>query len=472
MSQQTSRRTFLGQALLAGPSLAALPSLAAWAAPQPPRAWQTSSSGKMRPLTLPNWSTASDATPADTIELVPEQQFQDLLGFGAALTDATCYLLSQMKTDARQALLRDCFSTEGLGLSIARTTIGSSDYSRDAYTYDDTTEPDPQMAHFSLDHDRAYILPMLREAQQANSDLYVFSSPWSPPAWMKASHTLLGGSMRKASFAPYADYFVKFLEGYRAEHVNIRAITVQNEIDTDQDGRMPQAMWGQEYEIGFIRDHLGPAIEKSGLDTKIWILDHNYNLWGRVVDEFEDGDLAKYVDGVAWHGYYGDPSSMTRVHEMFPHKNAYWTEGGPDYTDADYETDWAKWSSKFTTILNNWSRCIVSWNLVLDEKGRPNIGPFSCGGVVTLNSQTQQITQSGMYWAFAHYGRHIRRGARVFATRGTVGDVDHVAAQNPDGSRVLVLTNNATTEKRVNCRLAAQALRLSLPASSVTTIVL
>lgn len=124
MSHPTSRRSFLKQALVAGPALATLPSVAAFASNDaPPRAWQTSSSGKMRPLTLPPWSTASSAATADSVELVPEQQFQELLGFGAALTDATCYLLSQMKPDARRALLKDCFSSEGLGLSMARTTI-------------------------------------------------------------------------------------------------------------------------------------------------------------------------------------------------------------------------------------------------------------------------------------------------------------------------------------------------------------
>jgi len=161
---------------------------------------------------------------------------------------------------------------------------------------------------------------------------------------------------------------------------------------------------------------------------------------------------------------------MTRVHDMFPEKNAYWTEGGPDIKAPDYATDWAKWSSTFTGILRNWARCIVSWNLVLDENGKPNIGPFSCGGVVTVNSQTREVTRSGQFWAFAHYSKVIQRGAQVFASSGELKDVDHVAVQNPDGGVALILTNTGR-EQTVQCALREQSFAISLPPDSITTLV-
>jgi glucosylceramidase len=205
------------------------------------------------------------------------------------------------------------------------------------------------------------------------------------------------------------------------------------------------------------------------LDTKIWILDHNYNLWGRAVDELEDPDVFKVVDGVAWHGYMGDASAMTRVHNAFPTKNAYWTEGGPDISDPNYAKDWAKWSSGFARILKNWARCIVSWNLVLDEKGQPDIGPFSCGGLVTVDSKSGAITRSGQYWAFAHYSRVVRRGARVIASTGEIAGADHVAFQNPDGSLVLVLGNEGQA-RRIVVGCAGKALDLEVPANSALTL--
>jgi glucosylceramidase len=366
--------------------------------------------------------------------------------------------------------MSEFFGPDGLRLSVARTCMGSSDYSRSIYSYDDAPEPDSEFKHFTVEHDRAYILPSLRKALDLNKELFLFASPWSPPGWMKTGGTLLGGSMRKAYFAAYAQYFIRFLKAYAAEGVKIDAVTIQNEADTDQDGKMPACLWGQEYEMEFIKTFLGPALEGTSLNTKIWILDHNYNLWGRAMDELSDPAVNKYVDGVAWHGYVGTPDAMTRVHEAFPAKSAYWTEGGPFYTSPDYTTDWSAWSETFTEVLRNWGRCLMGWNLALDEQGKPNVGPFSCGGVVTIDSRTQRITRSGQYWAFAHYSKAIRRNARVLASHGQLAGVEHVALENPDGSRVLIITNRGEA-RTVDCGLDSSTLHVKMLRDSVVTLV-
>jgi glucosylceramidase len=439
------------------------------AAPSPRlRAWITAGQDKFAELTLQPWKSTPGAH-AGTVEIDATKKFQSILGFGGAFTDASCYLFSRMEPGQRRQLMEELVGPNGLRLSVGRTCIGSSDYSRNAYSFDDSTTPDPELKNFSIAHDRDYILPMLREAQLANPEMFLFSAPWSPPGWMKSSNSLLGGSMRKQYLAAYAQYFVKFLEAYKAEGVSIKAVTSQNEVDTDQDGRMPASLWGQEYEAGFIKEFLGPALRKASLETKIWLLDHNYNLWGRVLDQLGDPDLAQYVDGVAWHGYVGTPDAMTKVHDAFPGKGTYWTEGGPDVVAPDYATDWAKWSGTFAGILKNWARCIVAWNFVLDEKGNPNIGPFSCGGIVTVDSKTQKLTRSGQYWAFAHYSKAVRRGARVVATKANLDGIEHVAFANPDGDYVLVLTNQGA-EREVDCKFEGKFLHLKLPQNSVITL--
>lgn len=453
-------------------ALAAARSTRLWAqetaSTTPLRGWITAGQKRFDAFETPTWDTPSVAA-SGSIQVYPNQHFQEILGFGGAFTDASCYLFSRMPAPQRRQLLEELLGHGGLNLSVGRTCIGSSDYSRTAYSYDDSATPDPELQHFSIDHDRAYILPTLREALEVNPELFLFSAPWSPPGWMKSNGSLLGGAMRKHYFAAYAQYFVKFLEAYRADGVKISAVTTQNEVDTDQDSRMPAALWGQEYEVGFIKEFLGPALRRAGLGTEIWLLDHNYNLWGRVLDSLSDPALAQMVSGVAWHGYMGTPDAMTRIHNAFPTKGTYWTEGGPDYTDPDYATDWAKWSSTYTGVLRNWARCIVAWNLVLDEKGQPNIGPFNCGGMVTLDSRTQQLTRSGQYWAFAHYSKAVRRGARVVASEGGPEGVDRVAFANPDGSYVLVLTNPGE-ERAVECRFEERALRMTLPRNSIVTL--
>jgi glucosylceramidase len=128
-------------------------------------------------------------------------------------------------------------------------------------------------------------------------------------------------------------------------------------------------------------------------------------------------------------------------------------------------------------MLRNWARCICVWNLVLDENGRPDITipPRPVGmitGLVTLDSKSHQLSYSGNYYAFAHYSKLIQRGAHIFASSGEVPGVNHVAAENADGSRVLVVTNNnSSLEQRVQCTLASRALNLVLPPDSITSLV-
>jgi glucosylceramidase len=488
---RSSRREFLktASAVTGGIALTrALPvsGLGAEVATGPVKVWRTFRDQRYSAAESIHWKPLN-AMAADAITLDPAATKQEMLGFGGALTDSTCYVFGQMKVDERAAMMHDLFSPTEMNLNVCRTCIGASDYSRSAYTFDESDTADPELKKFSIEHDKAYILPMLKEIKKANPEMFLFSSPWTPPGWMKTGGSMLGGSMRKHSYDPYAKYFVKFLEAYKADGVHIDAVTVQNEVDADQDGRMPACLWGQEYEIEFVKDHLGPALRSAGFKTKIWVLDHNYALWGRAIAELSDAKAYEFIDGIAWHGYVGDAAAMTRVHEAFPEKGAYWTEGGPDVTAPDYTTDWAKWGEVFNSTLNNWSRSITAWNLALDEKGNPNIGPFPCGGTVTVEGGTEaggshKITKSGQYWAFAHYSRHVTRGAKVFATNGveaaSIGGLidnkpskalSHSGFRNPDGSMVVVLANRGD-ERRVQLVHGASSLEMTLPADSLSTL--
>jgi glucosylceramidase len=468
-----SRRSFLKSASAAAAAIAVSNRVAAWAQPATVKMWSTYRDRRHAQATAPEWKPAGQIA-ASAIVLDPAASRQLMLGFGAAMTDATCYVLSQLSEEERRPIMHDLFAPGEMALNVCRTCIGASDYSRDAYSFDESPEPDPELKKFSIDHDKAYILPILREARKANPELFLFSSPWSPPGWMKPNKSTIGGAMRKFSFDPYARYFQKFLEGHKAEGVAIDAVTVQNETDAEQEGNMPACLWSQEQEIEFVKGHLGPTLRKAGLPTKIWVLDHNYNLWGRAIDELSDTAAYDFIGGIAWHGYVGEPSAMSRVHDAFPAKSAYWTEGGPDIKSPDYQTDYTKWADTFNAVISNWARSITAWNLVLDEKGNPNIGPFSCGGLITVENATHKLTRSGQYWAFAHFSRHVRRGAKVFQTNGVVtnaGDasISHTGFVNPDGSHVMVVTNRGP-QQRVQLVLGPSAMELELPADSVHTL--
>jgi len=477
MAEQTSRRSFLGFSALGLAAVAAPADGIASTfvtAPEGPKdgleisLWVTSGEERFATTAPVSWRSASPTPVGEPLRLNPATKFQEVLGFGGAFTDAACYTFSQLSPDARERLFHELFHPSEMGLSVGRICVGASDYSTKLYSFDEG-EPDPELKRFSIEHDRAYILPILRQARKVNPDLFLFSSPWSPPGWMKANNSMLGGSMRKPSFPAYAQYYLKFLQAYAVEGMPVQALTTQNEPDTDQDGRMPACLWGQEYEIQFVRDHLGPLLERSGMPTKIWILDHNYNLWGRAICTLEDEKLRKYANAVAWHGYYGTPDMMSRVQDEFPEIEMHWTEGGPHYTDPAYLSDWCKWAGNFCEILRNWCRSITCWNLALDEHGQPNIGPFSCVGLVTVHSEIKQITQSGQYWAFAHFSRLLRRGARRFDSHSSASDLHHVAFENPDGQRVLVVANPGLA-RTVELQLAKMAASIPLGADSVTTL--
>ena len=165
----------------------------------------------------PSVPTRSTPGPSahDTVVLDPTKKFREVLGFGAAFTDAACYTFSQLDPAAREKLFHQLFHRSEMGLSVCRTCIGSSDYSTKVYSFDEG-EPDPDLTRFSIEHDRDYILPMLREARKANPDLFLFSSPWSPPGWMKANGSMLGGSMRRQYMLVLCKLLCEVLAGVRS----------------------------------------------------------------------------------------------------------------------------------------------------------------------------------------------------------------------------------------------------------------
>jgi glucosylceramidase len=440
------------------------------------------------------WTKVAKRAAAADVTVDPIKTAQTILGFGAAFTDAACFTLSRLSDSDRASILHTMFGQDQHALSMGRIPMGASDYSTAAYSYDDGA-PDPDLKRFSIDHDRDYILPTLRAALSANPNLFLFASPWSPPGWMKYSNSMFGGNIRQENIPAYARYFQKFVDAYAAAGVTVRAVTTQNEIDADQGGRMPACPWPEEDEERLVAA-LGPLLEASG--TKIWTLDHNYNLFGRALDQLSRPRIKKYVNTIAWHGYVGTPEMMRNVKEKFPDVEMHWTEGGDDYKFADYLTNWSKWGATFAGILANGPQSITMWNLALDERGRPNIGPFDCGGLLQIHSQTKEITQTGLYWALVHHARAFRRGAVIVASHDANDDAPSVngaligqpassstvtatpitaatsrvyrtAAKNSDGSMVLVLTNPGDA-KDVTVACAGQTAKIPLTADSITTL--
>ena len=404
------------------------------------------------------------------------------LGFGVAITPSSCYVLSKMSKDERKDLFSHLYSKDGVNLGIARLCIGSSDYSPEIYSYDDVPF-DTELSHFSVSRDGEYIIPIIKEILEINPDLYILASPWSPPGWMKTGGSIYGGYMRDEYVDCYADYFVKYIKAYAAHGIKIAAVTPQNECNTQQNYKMPACIWHPETEARFIIA-LKQKLEKNSLYTKIWMLDHNFSDVPRVTWMLDNCEgLYECCDGVAFHYYSGAIEQTAVIREKYPRLSLYFTEGGPRLCD-NYDTDWCKWALMMVKALKAGYRSFIGWNLMLDEQGGPNVGPFlgQCAGLVTRDSRDGALSYSGQYKAFCHIASLVTPNSKIYPL--SVGasfnlamsafpksniDIEGVIIEN-DGKQNAVIVNPNAAGFQVQLELDGKLWYLELQPNSITTL--
>jgi len=344
---------------------------------------------------------------------ISENHIEGFGGFGVAVTESSCYQLMLMHKKERTKFLESIYSKRGLNLSVARLSIGASDYSARVYTYDDVPF-DTELKHFSIDKDKDYIIPVLKEILKIRPDIYLFASPWSPPGWMKTGGEICGGYMRSEFVDCYANYFIKYIKAYADEGIKISAVTPQNEPNTQQNGYMPACIWHPEIEAEFIKA-LKNKLKENNLDTKIWMFDHNFADANRVLWLLDnDKKLKDSTDGIAFHYYSGSIDETFEIQEKYPDIKLNFTEGGPRLYD-NYDCDFCKWGIMISKVLNGGYNSFTGWNLMLNELGGPNIGPFFCGGLATRNSVTGELNYSGQYKAFKHIVPYIESTSKIYA---------------------------------------------------------
>ncbi len=408
------------------------------------------------------------------IEVDDSRVFQSVVGWGAAMTDASAYLI-QTKLDPRhrEALLQELFGREaGIGLSFVRTSMGASDFSRSHYSYDDRPagEADTALAHFSIDVDRAEKIPVLKRALAINPELKIVGSPWSPPGWMKSSGSLIKGTVLPQFHGVFADYFRRWIEAYQMAGLPIFAITLQNEPHFEPDN-YPGMRISPAERAAIIRDNMGPLFARRGIRAQIWDWDHNWDEPASPLAVLDDSVARRYVSAVAWHCYGGDISAQTFVHDKHPDKDAYFTE----CSGGEWAPIWAdnlKWNVSKMVIGNarGWAKGVALWNLALDESHGPHLGGCgNCRGVVTIHSVTGEITRNPEYYALAHASRFVRPGAVRIGSSAPAG-LETVAFRNADhGSNALIVLNTTTSTSQFAVRSAGLTFTTSLPGGAVAT---
>ncbi|BBC30893.1 hypothetical protein SGFS_021870 [Streptomyces graminofaciens] len=375
---------------------------------------------------------------------------QTIDGFGASFTDTSTYLLqNKLSAATRDRVMRDLFSRgSGIGLSLMRVPMGSSDYTATppgnpgTYSYDDNGGvADPTLANFSTAHDDVYVIPVIKQAQALNPAMKLFTNNWSPPAWMKTTNTMLGinnGTLRSDMYGPLAQYYVKFLQEYKAKGVNVWGVTPQNE-PTISPSTYSAMLWPASNEATFIADNLAPALRQAGLgDTKILggDADHVDLNYANTLLNNQAARDAMY--GTAWHCYQDDLGRMTTIHNTAPDKRIYESECSTGPGIAPMNAAQLALESTY-----NWANGALLWNLALDTDGGPKmgVGCTNCTGLVTIDQATGKATYTDNYYQLGQFSKFVVPGAtRIGYSDG--GGIWAQAYKNPDGGEVLVAYNN------------------------------
>jgi len=417
-----------------------------------------------------NFSTSSNTNAAPVIEVDTAQTYQTIDGFGYTLTGGSAIVINQLNATKKADLLKELFAVDStyIGISYLRISVGASDLSDRVYTYDDTPagQTDVNLTNFNLAQDQTQLIPLLKEILKINPSIKILATPWTAPVWMKTNNNFIGGSLKSEYYEVYARYLIKYLQAMQAEGIIIDAITVQNE--PLHDGNNPSMYMPANEQAAFIKNYFGPALQSSGLKTKIILYDHNADMPDYPISILNDPEAKKYVDGSAFHLYGGSISALSTVRNAHPDKNIYFTE---QYTAASgsFAED-LNWHLKNLIIgaTRNWSRNVLEWNLAADPNNRPytNGGCTVCLPAVTVSGSS--ISHNVSYYIIAHAAKFVRPGSVRIATNIPV-NLQNVAFKRPDGKKVLIVLNDSQTSQTFNIKYRGSMIATTLNGGAVGT---
>lgn len=432
-----------------------------------------------------SFSTNDNMSPS-TIKLNPSEKFQEIDGFGAAITGSTAYNLLKMDAADRAKFLKETFSpTEGYGMSYIRICIGCSDFSLSEYTCCDKEG----IENFALtDEENKYVIPVLKEILAINPNIKILASPWTAPKWMKVNNltelkpfdSWTSGQLNPKYYQDYATYFVKWINAFKKEGIDIYAMTPQNEPLNR--GNSASMFMGWDEQRDFVKTALGPKFRENGITTKIYAFDHNYN-YDNMADQqsyptkiYKDADAAQYIAGAAYHNYGGNVNELNSVHAANPEKELVFTEStAGDWNDgANLEKRLIDDMEQITLgTVNRWSRGAIIWNLMLDSKRGPN-RPGGCTtgfGAVDINDDFKTIRRNSFYYIMAQMSAGVKPGAKRIGTEGfTKNGLTFSAFRNPDNSYALVLSNKNSEDVRATVDDGSHHFPVTVPAKGIVTL--
>ncbi|MDR6966861.1 glucosylceramidase [Flavobacterium arsenatis] len=411
----------------------------------------------------------------------PNKTFQSFMGIGGAITDASAEIFAKLSKEKQQEFLNAYYDKEkGIGYSLLRTTIHSSDFASGSYTY--IKEGDKDLKSFSIDHDKKYRIPMIKSAiKAAGGKLPLYASPWSPPAFMKDNKDMLkGGKLLPEYYQSWANYYTKFINAYEKEGMPIWGITIQNEPMAVQ--KWESCIFTAEEERDFLKNFLGPTMAKNGYaDKKIVVWDHNRDLmFQRANMIYSDPEASKYAWGMGFHWYEtwagGEPmyENVAKVYEAYPDKKLMFTEGCVESFDAKKYQFWAngeRYGASMIHDFNNGTVAWTDWNILLDQNGGPNhVGNF-CFAPIHGNTSTGELIYTPSYYYIGHFSKFIRPEAKRVSTVVSRSQLLSTSFLNTDGQMVTVVMNKSDKKVTYNLFIDMNKTVVEIPAHGIQTLV-
>jgi glucosylceramidase len=410
------------------------------------------------------------SVPAITID--KSKTYQQMDGFGYALTGGSAALIDKMSANKQADLLKELFGTakNNIGVSYLRISIGSSDLDDHVFSYDDLSagETDAELKKFSLDNDKHALIPVLKKILAINPHIKILASPWSPPTWMKTNDSTKGGHLKKEYYHTYSQYLIKYIKGMAANGIPIDAITIQNEPLNPKNN--PSMVMEAAEQGDFIKNNLGPEFKADKIKTKIILYDHNADRPDYPISILNDPKASQYVDGSAFHLYGGKIEALSEVHNAHPDKNLYFTEewvGAP----GDLKKD-MRFHIRDLIIgaPRNWSRNVIEWNLAADPKQKPHTpgGCSECLGAITIDGDN--VARNSAYYIVAHASEFVKPGSHRIESN-YIKELPNVAFLTPAGKTVLIVFNDSDSTQTFNIILNNKQVSSILNPGSTGTYV-
>ena len=431
-------------------------------------------------------SVIPKTTTTNHVDLDTTAKLQVIDGFGGAFNEMGWNVLQHLSASSADSVIRSLFdTTNGCKFNICRMPIGASDYClAKVYPLDPTSTDhtpdwyslnensgDTLMTKISVARDSAYLLQYIKAAMKYRPLLKIWGSPWSPPAWMKTTHTYNQGNLTWNSQIcnAYALYLEKAVQLYQKQGINFYALSFQNE--STQWPNYPGCEWSQTQHRDFIKLYLGPRFANDNINCEIWTPTMNCSDITYFTTMLSDALTASFVKKVCFQ--WAGKSVLDQVNQQYPGKfKIYQTE----QECGSGETGAALWDYAVTSVWYNMkyyfdrmASAYMQWNMVLAPGGVSAWG-WTQNAMITVDTTAKKVTYNPQYYVAKHFSYYVKPNARKVTSTGNFAD--QVAFQNPDdGSIVVVLSNSSTSSMPVSITFGSNMINVTLPGNSFTTAV-